>query len=842
MKYLEYPLEEGGYLNRFLTAGVFTEVQQFKKATLNGRVNEWLKKGFAIHENPCRKEFIQKRKENRPDFLDLEAVSYGEMVRVFGQSRPLTLYFPFGNPGVDASGFYYRPTYLRMYGYVELKAEEAGDAAFELETCGGVTIWLNGNFILDYTPFTRNMVKKTTLSLPLLKGHNKLLICLDDLAERDTDYYFRLRSMGEASLSMLVPVTDEVDGRILNQLEEMLEGMSFDKEAYISEAVRLGISNPLLKPLKLKAAIVPGEFIEKLEGQENMVKTREYDLLPGEKSLYLLDSDEMPPGYYYFTMETEYQNISIRRKIGNQLVREDFLKYHEESTEERRKHILEVILDYAPENTYKAAALLKLGRDYDRAEAILLDELPGVRARKDCSDFHFIIMLYIYRTFGDQLSEGLKQELEETMVNYRYWIDEPGDDVMWFFSENHALLFHICQYLTGSWLPDRHFTNSQRKGSLVRDRGEELLREWFHDFFDEFITEWNSNAYIPVDVLGLGTLYNLTEPGSEFHENAKKALDMIFYSLCVNAHKGAVMTSFGRSYEKELKGNYNAGTTSLLYLAYGDGYLNRACNGCIPLALGDYEAPMEYKQYLRPEEGQRILFLNTQGYLKHVNLYLCKDSDSLLSTAVGFKPFQKGYQEHIVQAVIDEVAQAFINHPGESFAYGSGRPNFWAGNGVLPLAVQYKNTAILRYHLDEEERIDYTHAYAPLSAFSRYLGEDGVIVLEKDGAYIALKALNGLTMQEDGPSRFREFISWGRENVWVIRTGKIREYGELSHVLEAFKKIEIQIKDRGVMVTDDYGTVYDVAEDYLLKVDGKEVYSYPLEVTGKLDVEEQDRG
>ena len=54
---------------------------------------------------------------------------------------------------------------------------------------------------------------------------------------------------------------------------------------------------------------------------------------------------------------------------------------------------------------------------------------------------------------------------------------------------------------------------------------------------------------------------------------------MIFYSLRVNAHKGAVMTSFGRSYEKEMKGNYNAGTTSLLYLAYGDGYLNRACNG-----------------------------------------------------------------------------------------------------------------------------------------------------------------------------------------------------------------------------------------------------------------------
>ena len=40
MKYLEYPLFAEGYVNRFLTAGVFTEVQQFDKVKLHGRVNE----------------------------------------------------------------------------------------------------------------------------------------------------------------------------------------------------------------------------------------------------------------------------------------------------------------------------------------------------------------------------------------------------------------------------------------------------------------------------------------------------------------------------------------------------------------------------------------------------------------------------------------------------------------------------------------------------------------------------------------------------------------------------------------------------------------------------------
>ena len=373
-------------------------------------------------------------------------------------------------------------------------------------------------------------------------------------------------------------------------------------------------------------------------------------------------------------------------------------------------------------------------------------------------------------------------------------------------------------------------------------RGEELLREWFEGFFEEFITEWNSNAYIPVDVLGLGTLYNLTEPGSEFHQKAKRALDMIFYSLRVNAHKGAVMTSFGRSYEKELKGNYNAGTTSLLYLAYGDGYLNRACNSCIPLALGDYAAPEVFKPYGALKKNQELIFRNTQGFEKHVNLYLYKNAYALLSTAVGFKPFQKGYQEHIVQAVIDELAQVFVNHPGESFPYGSGRPNFWAGNGSLPLAVQYRNTAILRYRIGREERIGYTHAYIPLSAFNRYLGEDGVIVLEKDGAYIAVKAMNGLTMQQEGPNCFREFMSQGRDNVWVIRAGRMDEYGDLDALLAAFKKIEIRTDGEETVVRDERGTEFLIGPDFLMKVNGDTVYDYPLDVEGKLNLEECDRG
>ena len=825
MKHLEYPLFAEGFVNRFLISEVHTQVREFTRSTLSGRVNEWLKKGFAIHENPCRKEFLEERRREVPDYPDFTKLS---------EDNKLKQYFPFGNPGIDASGFYYRPTYLRMYGFTTLWSDVANTIDFELETCGGLTVWANEQLICDFTPFTRNLVKKTTVSIPLLKGENSLVVCLDDLAERDTDYYFRIKRLGGADLKILIPVKEEVNEGVLTKMEQMLNAMSFDKEAYISESIKMNLINPFETNLDLEVIITPGEFIEKMEQSWKLIKTRKYTMEPFQKGLELFHTDDISPGYYYFTVVLTYQGISIKRKIGNQLVREEFLLSGNEDSSIRKKLAMDAIIRFAPDNSYKAAALLYMNQDCQRAEAIMMEELEGVRSRKDCSDFHFIIMIYIYRMFHSRISDTLKKALEETMVQYRYWIDEPGDDVMWFFSENHALLFHCCQYLTGTYLPDRIFTNSGKTGTEVKARGEELLHQWFDDFFREFITEWNSNAYIPVDVLGIGTLYNLTEEDNPLHKKAQKALDMIFYSLTVNAHKGAVMTSFGRSYEKEMKGNYNAGTTSLLYVAYNAGYLNRACIGYISLILGNYEPPMEYKKYAVIDEEEEMIFENTQGFENHVNLYLYKNNRALLSTAVGFKPFEKGYQEHILQATIDETAQVFINHPGEAFPYGSGRPNFWAGNGVLPLGAQFENTAVLRFHIEEEERIGYTHAYIPISAFSRYKGEDGVLVLEKDGAYIAVKALQGLTIQEHGPNQFREFISQGRDNVWVVRVGSLREDQSLDDVFNAFKKLVINMDGTSTSVTDENGTEYLLEKETILKVNGETVYQYPQTVEGTI--------
>ena len=105
-----------------------------------------------------------------------------------------------------------------------------------------------------------------------------------------------------------------------------------------------------------------------------------------------------------------------------------------------------------------------------------------------------------------------------------------------------------------------------------------------------------------------------------------------------------------------------------------------------------------------------------------------------------------------------------------------------------------------------------------------------------------MKAMNGLTMQQEGPNCFREFMSQGRDNVWVIRAGRMDEYGDLDALLAAFKKIEIRTDGEETVVRDERGTEFLIGPDFLMKVNGDTVYDYPLDVEGKLNLEECDRG
>lgn len=80
---------------------------------------------------------------------------------------------------------------------------------------------------------------------------------------------------------------------------------------------------------------------------------------------------------------------------------------------------------------------------------------------------------------------------------------------------------------------------------------------------------------------------------------------------------------------RELKGSYSTGMPSLLYLFYNAGHMNDHFRALVPVVVGDYEPPEEYKQFVNLSGEEELIHQNTQGIGGFVNLYLYKNSRAL---------------------------------------------------------------------------------------------------------------------------------------------------------------------------------------------------------------------
>lgn len=807
---------QNAYINRFLTVGVFSKESPYSNASLRGKVNEWLINGPGIYDHPDRKKAIEARMGNVPPYINFDGIIPGDEITVFNETQKVSVYFPFGNTGVDKSAFYPSPAFLRSYSLCYIVSHTKETAVLQLATCGALTLWVNDEFVTDFTPLERNVMHSVDATVSLNEGINKIVVCLEELAERDTDFIFSIRYKGSQDLKILLPVSEETDTELVYKAEKALSEMFFDKDFYENEQVWLNLSSFGDSDLPLKIL-------------SDRCRPKSGYILPKKaKRILLFDKDENPSGFCHFYVCMNISGIEIGKPVGTCFASGGFSNPGGETYKERKQLVQDIIAAKGGMNEYSMLVNLYRNTPSENTDKILREHLDWIVKKKDCSDFRMIIVAYVYAKFKHLLDDEIVKEMEEAMLGYRYWCDEPGNDVMWFFSENHAIHFHVSQYIAGTSMPDALFTVSGLTGSEAADKAEKLLNEWFDSFFDEFVTEWNSTTYVPLDVNALAYLYDYTNDGSLLHEKARKALDMLAFSFAVFEHGGTIVTTLGRTYEKEIKGSYGSGMPSLLYLFYNSGYMNEHFRALTPLVIGDYEPPEEYGIYTSLSGERELIYRNTQGIDKFVNLYLYKNAKTVLSTAVDFKPYIAGYQENIVCGAIDGIAQVFINHPGEVQSYGKGRPGLWAGNGCLPKAMQYENISILHYNIEDANLIDYTHAYAPLMEFDDYIIGKDYAAFSKNGGFIGLKALNGVSLTKTGPFKDRELVSLGRENVWVIKVGTPNGYASVRELADELERMAINMADGMITVKNEKRTFVMDEED--LFVDGRKAFCYPMGV------------
>ena len=769
-------------------------------------------KNFIPHEYPCRTAFAQTHRGKRPD--------------VRGQFEVLRWWLPFGSPRLDLSGFWFRPTRLATWARTFIQAEAAGTAKVRLGTCGGAVIWVNGTELGWMAPYSRNLEEKQEFELPLVAGLNEITLFFDDLAERDARYFFQLDYLSglKAQVSLPVPVA----GSVAESLESALEGIYFDRPHYFGGDITLRLTRPLPVSVKVNVA-VEGDFMS--------TERFDYDFtLPaGATELVIGPSDKAPADFRHFRITLDTGGFVASRSLGVEICHAQRQGAAPAALADRIREALDEISEHSERDTVRAFARLASGRAGPDTDAMIEEILPSIEDCHDCADFSLVPLIWSRTVWGDDIGPQTRDRIDRAILNYRYWMDEPGNDVQWYFSENHALLFHTSAYLAGHLLPNETFVRSGRKGAEQHQVGAARVRAWLDHFEKWEMAEFNSAPYFPIDLKGLTALAALS-PDADIAERAKAGIVRLCEIIARSAHHGMVTAAQGRSYEHTLCAGRSLELSGVARLLFGKGWYGRRVHALPQLAvcLRDHglDVPASFAVIADHRGARHQEWRFAQGENSFAALYHYKGEHFAMGSAVHYRWNEWGYQETVLHLRLGERPEAaiWINHPGETIQLGYGRPSYWGGCGIVPRVQQYRGLAVVEFSLYPEQP-DFTHAWFPQAEFDE-ARVDGNLALARCGrGAVLLKAASALEKVSEGPSAGVELRQRGMNTRWIVR---VCETDDLSAAEERFKDLSVIESDDGTFVVEDpeYGTVRFLA-DGGVEAEGREISRSDYTVRGE---------
>ena len=410
--------------------------------------NDWLDKGFAIHEYPCRRHF---RAEQR-----IENVAFER------DASKMAAHLALDNPRLERSGFWHTATYLKTEGLFFLEpagdaaapgaaaegraaarsgaegAEQAGSAdagsvrvRFRMSTCGGARIRINGRLAAALAPYSRNTHDSIEFEAELHPGENEVRFVFDDLAERDTLYFLALEYLEGPRLVQSVPVSAPPEE--LTEAREVLAGARFARSAFTEGAVTLELDRPPAQDMRLRCQARTG-FVER-EGEGA------FDLwLPaGTRSAGLGPVDAFGPGYIHFVLSHPDEDVRLFRVLHADIYPIGRAPEPAQSVTERKEQALRYVAEHGGAIAHRSLARIHLaggagagqppsaaGAGFGTgagagAEAKLLrSQLDEIDARFDCSDFYLVALLWIWYRYGERISDELRSRIETSALGFRY--------------------------------------------------------------------------------------------------------------------------------------------------------------------------------------------------------------------------------------------------------------------------------------------------------------------------------------------------------------------------------------------------------------------------------------
>ena len=238
-----------------------------------------------------------------------------------------------------------------------------------------------------------------------------------------------------------------------------------------------------------------------------------------------------------------------------------------------------------------------------RGEAIdetqIIEVLDFIDRRLDCADFRMVCILRSLYDFSRNVSPGTLEKMKRSVLSFKYWMDEPGEDSMCYWSENHQLLFAACEYLAGQMYPDETFVSDGNSGAYHMEKGRRRLAYWFETRFRLGFVEWHSNTYYEEDVAPLSLLIDCCRD-PVLAGQAMILMDLLLLDMALHSFQGYFSASSGRCYEVQKKDPAKQDTADILSRAFG-----------LPRIQGDDYSRLSAdfllnRKYLVPEAIRRI--------------------------------------------------------------------------------------------------------------------------------------------------------------------------------------------------------------------------------------------
>lgn len=174
--------------------------------------------------------------------------------------------------------------------------------------------------------------------------------------------------------------------------------------------------------------------------------------------------------------------------------------------------------------------------------------------RFDCSDFRAQLLFKIYKDFEESLSDRCKTLIKKTFLNFKYFMDEPGDDSMCYWSENHQILFAVSEYLAGQQWQDEIFTNSNMTGKEHMKKAGERIEAWMQQRFDYGFSEYLSNNYLAEDISPMANYIAYSEDEQSVIR-MKIIMDLLWLDVALSSVNNRFVAASSRMYGNNKAGN-----------------------------------------------------------------------------------------------------------------------------------------------------------------------------------------------------------------------------------------------------------------------------------------------